>query len=165
MGAVRFLRCSLRQVGVGLRTPFRTQRFAHISWPAHSFAWDGLRHGDQRPTGQQVALKSPQTLRSQFYEKPFLTQASGEYRTISENIKTKFSLFRMNPLQPKVFGVKFSLREIERNFIINPLPPSDAVRKQEKNILEDLFTVHYCQFKKYHPSEDLKFNYLGIFQS
>jgi len=49
--------------------------------------------------------------------------------------------------------------------MINPLPPSDAVRKQKKNIVEDLFSSALLQLKKYHPSENLKFHYLGIFQS
>jgi len=35
----------------------------------------------------------------------------------------------------------------------------------EKNILEDLFRSVLSEFKKYHPSGSLKFNYLGIFQS
>jgi len=35
----------------------------------------------------------------------------------------------------------------------------------EKNILEDLFSAVMSQFKKYHPSENLKFNNFGIFQS
>jgi len=48
---------------------------------------------------------------------------------------------------------------------LNPLPPSDAVRKQKKNILEDLFSSLSSQFKKYHSSGNLKFNNLGIFQS
>jgi len=47
----------------------------------------------------------------------------------------------------------------------NPLPPSDAVRKQKKNILEDLFSRELSQFKNYHPTGNLKFNNLGIFQS
>jgi len=34
-----------------------------------------------------------------------------------------------------------------------------------KNILEDLFSSVLSQLKKYHPSGNLKFNYLGIFQS
>ena len=33
----------------------------------------------------------------------------------------------------------------------------------EKNILEDLFSSALSQFKKYHPSGNLKFNDLGIF--
>jgi len=36
---------------------------------------------------------------------------------------------------------------------------------RKKNILEDLFSSVLSQFKKYHPSENLNFNYLGIFQS
>jgi len=35
----------------------------------------------------------------------------------------------------------------------------------EKNILEDLFSLVLIQFKQYHPSGNLKFNNLGIFQS
>jgi len=47
--------------------------------------------------------------------------------------------------------------------LINPLPPSEAVRQQKKNILEDLFSLVFSQCKKYHPSRNLKFKYLGIF--
>jgi len=35
----------------------------------------------------------------------------------------------------------------------------------EKNILKVLFRAVLSQFKKYYPSGNLKFNYLGIFQS
>jgi len=48
--------------------------------------------------------------------------------------------------------------------LINPLSPSDAVR-QLKIILEDLFSSVLSQFEKYHPAGNLKFSYLGIFQS
>jgi len=44
-------------------------------------------------------------------------------------------------------------------------PPSDAVRKRRKNIIEDLFSSVFSQFKKYPPSGNLKFNNSGIFQS
>jgi len=48
---------------------------------------------------------------------------------------------------------------------INPLPPSDAVRQQKK-IFWRIFSVQYCHnIKESHPSGNLKFNYLGIFQS
>jgi len=47
----------------------------------------------------------------------------------------------------------------------NPLPPSDAVRQQKEIILEDLFSSVLSPFRKYPPSRNLKFNYLGIFQS
>jgi len=46
-------------------------------------------------------------------------------------------------------------------FFLNPLPFSDAVRKQKKN-LEDLSSSVLSQFKKYHPPGNQKFNYLGI---
>jgi len=36
---------------------------------------------------------------------------------------------------------------------------------RKKNILEDLFSSVLSQFKKYHPNGNMKFNYLGIFQS
>jgi len=39
--------------------------------------------------------------------------------------------------------------------ILNPLPPSDAVQKQKKNILEGLFRSVMSQFKKYHLSGNL----------
>ena len=54
---------------------------------------------------------------------------------------------------------------IEIAYINYPLPPSDAVRQQKKNILEDLSSSVLSQFKKYHPSANLKFNCLGAFQS
>jgi len=34
-----------------------------------------------------------------------------------------------------------------------------------KNILKDLFTSVFSQFKEYRPSGNLKFHYLSIFQS
>jgi len=48
--------------------------------------------------------------------------------------------------------------------VVNPLPPSEAVRKGKKNILKDLFSTVLSQFK-YHPSGNMKFNNLGIFKS
>jgi len=48
---------------------------------------------------------------------------------------------------------------------INQLPPSNAVRKQKKNISEDLSSSVLSQFKKYHPCGNLKFNCFCIFQS
>jgi len=47
--------------------------------------------------------------------------------------------------------------------IFNPLPPSDAVRRQKK--IEDLFSSILSHFKACHRSGNLKFNNLGIFQS
>jgi len=49
--------------------------------------------------------------------------------------------------------------------LINPLPPSDAVWQHKNIISEDLFISVLSQFKKYHPSGNLNFNNLGIFQS
>ena len=46
--------------------------------------------------------------------------------------------------------------------------PTTAQRCQsetEKNILDDIFSSVLSKFKKYPPSEYLKFNNLGIFQS
>jgi len=37
--------------------------------------------------------------------------------------------------------------------------------RNRKNILGDLSSSVLSQFKKYHPSGNLKFNYLGIFQN
>jgi len=47
----------------------------------------------------------------------------------------------------------------------NPLPPSDAVRKQKKINSENLLSSVLSQFKKYHPSGNLNYINLGIFQS
>jgi len=49
--------------------------------------------------------------------------------------------------------------------VINPLPPSNAVRKQKKTILEVLFSSVLLHLKKYHLSDNMKFDNLGIFQS
>jgi len=57
------------------------------------------------------------------------------------------------------------LSAAERLVAFNPLPPSGAVRKQKKNILENLFSSVLLHFKKYQPSGNLKFNNSGIFQS
>jgi len=47
--------------------------------------------------------------------------------------------------------------------------PTNAQRcrsaTEKNNILEDLFSSVLSQFKKYHPSGNLEFNYLGIFRS
>jgi len=56
-------------------------------------------------------------------------------------------------------------RESHRTDYLNPLPPSDAIRKQKKLFLEDLFSSVLSQLKKYHPSGNIKCNNLGIFQS
>jgi len=47
---------------------------------------------------------------------------------------------------------------------LQPLPPNDAVRKQKK-IFQRIFIAHYCPNLKNKPSEHLKFNNLGVFQS
>jgi len=43
--------------------------------------------------------------------------------------------------------------------------PSGKKNKNENKKIEDLFSSVLSQFKKYYPSESLKFNNLGIFQS
>jgi len=50
--------------------------------------------------------------------------------------------------------------------LLNPLTPSDAIRNQKKNILEQLFSTILSKLKKkYHPSGNLKFNNSSISQS
>ena len=51
--------------------------------------------------------------------------------------------------------------QVEDAFILSPQPPSDAVRKQKKIVLEDLFSLVMSQFKKYHLSGNLEIFYLG----
>jgi len=43
--------------------------------------------------------------------------------------------------------------------------PAMPFGNRKKNILEDLLSSVLSQFKKYHPSGNLKFKNLGIFQS
>jgi len=38
-------------------------------------------------------------------------------------------------------------------------------RSEEKDVLEDLFSLILSQFKKYHPSANLKFNNVSVFQN
>jgi len=45
---------------------------------------------------------------------------------------------------------------------LNPLPPSDAVRQQKKYFRG---SFKFSIVTIYHPSGNLKFNYLDIFQS
>jgi len=45
----------------------------------------------------------------------------------------------------------------------NPLPLNES--ETETFIFEDLSSSVMSQFKKYHPSGNLKFDYLGVFQS
>jgi len=48
---------------------------------------------------------------------------------------------------------------------LTPYRPAMPFGNRKKNIPEDLFSSELLQFKKYHPSRNPKFNYLGIFQS
>jgi len=50
---------------------------------------------------------------------------------------------------------------------VNPLPPSDADRKQKKKIyiLENLFSLVLSEFKKHHPSGNLDSINFGIFKN
>jgi len=43
--------------------------------------------------------------------------------------------------------------------------PAMPFGNRKKNILQDLFSLVLSQFKKYHPSGNLKFYSLGILQS
>jgi len=47
-------------------------------------------------------------------------------------------------------------------FGLNPLPPSDAVPEQKKKHIRGSFQLSIVTLKKYHPSENLKFNNSGI---
>jgi len=46
--------------------------------------------------------------------------------------------------------------------VVNSVSPSDAVRKQKKISLEDLFNSVLSQFQKCYPYGNLKFDNLGI---
>jgi len=60
--------------------------------------------------------------------------------------------------------VEHTVRDVKKkSTLLNPLPPSDAVRQQK--ILFKRISSVLSQFKKYHPSGNLKFNYSGILQS
>jgi len=78
----------------------------------------------------------------------------------------EFFKYLLKNLKPKTFYLEISFLSILYGFkLVNPLPPSDAVRQQKKNIFEDLFSSVSSQFKKYHPCENLKFYNLGILKS
>jgi len=47
---------------------------------------------------------------------------------------------------------------------LNPLPPTDAVQKQKKNILKDILCSVLLQFKKIHLSRNQKCINLGVIQ-
>jgi len=68
--------------------------------------------------------------------------------------------------------VKFypAISRISRSLILSsPILPTTAQRRHrsetDKNILQDLSSSVLSHCEKYHPSGNLKFNYLGIFQS
>jgi len=50
-------------------------------------------------------------------------------------------------------------------FVPQPTTAQRSRSETEKFILEDLFSSVLPLFKKYHPSKNLKYNNLGIFQS
>ena len=50
-------------------------------------------------------------------------------------------------------------------YSLNPLLPTNAVRKQKKKYLRRFFQFNTITILKYHASENLKFNNLHIFQS
>jgi len=52
---------------------------------------------------------------------------------------------------------------IETLYKVLPTTAQRCRSETEKNIVEDLLSSVLSQFKKYHPSENLKFNDLGIF--
>jgi len=53
-----------------------------------------------------------------------------------------------------------------RDLYFNPLYlPAMPFENRKKNILESFFSLVLSQLKKYHPSGNLKFNNLDIFQS
>jgi len=64
-----------------------------------------------------------------------------------------YSRFRVN---------RSTLQLINR---VNPYRLAMSFGNRNFLFLEDLFSAILAQFKKYHPSGNLKFNYLGIFQS
>jgi len=62
----------------------------------------------------------------------------------------------------------FRLIDLENGLIHGIGIPTTAQQCRsatKKNILVDLFSSVLPQFKKYHPSGNMKFNYLGIFQN
>jgi len=59
----------------------------------------------------------------------------------------------------------FSKSPTKKNIYLSPSIAKRCRSATGKIILEDLFSSVLSQFKKYHPSEDLKFNNLGIAQS
>jgi len=52
---------------------------------------------------------------------------------------------------------ELSIEVVIHRGIFNLLTPSDAVRKQKKNISDSLFSPVLKKFKKYHPLETLNF--------
>ena len=66
----------------------------------------------------------------------------------------------------KIFGgQRFCIGRFlgQKNSLFNHRPA--MLFGNRKIILEDLFCSVLSQFKKYHPSVNLKFGYLGIFQT
>jgi len=54
---------------------------------------------------------------------------------------------------------------LAKSLLREPYPLQQCRSGAEKKNLENLFSLVLSQFRKYHHPENLKFNYLGIFQS
>jgi len=56
-------------------------------------------------------------------------------------------------------------KELKKSNLLNQTTTAQRCRSKTEKKLENLFSSVLSQLKKYHPSENLKFNNLGIFLS
>jgi len=106
-----------------------------------------------------------------FHDDPEKYNSPAALRRLEEEVRSRLKLLFEDPqaLFERFGFPRFSCHhQYGRNHllihILNPLPPSDAVRKQ-KNLFPRIFLVQYCHKLINHPSGKLKFNVSGIFQS
>jgi len=104
-------------------------------------------------SGPALTLSSGSLIKSLIEEKSGNTKQATKIKHTTHCSSRKVLIF--------VITDNFSLNGEEKRGMINPLPPSDDVRKK----IRGFFSSEMSQFKKYRPSENLKFNNLRIFQS
>ena len=74
----------------------------------------------------------------------------------------------MDYKKTREINLKLALLKISSKFTLLSLThyrPAKPFGNRKKNILEDLFSLILLKFRKHNPSEILKFNNFGIFQS
>ena len=119
-----------------------------------------------------VSLLSPTTSSDEATEveaTPLETESAGEasepVQTAADQqpVGTPSHTWDGTPSEFRTFYLRKPVKCGENQCLFNPLSAQQCRSETEKK--EDLFSLVLSQFKNYHPSGNLSFNYLGISQS